>query len=295
MEKNYNLYSLIGIGRNASEEAIANRIERIKRLKNDYSEELFKKIEEEYKLFLEDRNLYDKKIGINSDENIDDNQQENKKTYYTNNNFKSSEEKSDNIGVVDKSGVEKTYDPIFDDQYAFVKLANESYLKKKKEENDIINQREAERSYKIYKESNGEIPRTVFLNVIRGNVGKVIAEEFISFVEAEHSPLIAYEDVFTGEVLSEEVKEKVKEESHTRLYLCANNILKALETQLTAESLSNDFYLERLIEFLKVYPTDLMVGIMKDIKSNYPVIYEKALNNEKFIESYFESYSMIRG
>ena len=75
----------------------------------------------------------------------------------------------------------------------------------------------------------------------------------------------------------------------------ANNILKALETQLTAESLSNDFYLERLIEFLKVYPTDLMVGIMKDIKSNYPVIYEEALNNEKFIESYFESYSMIRG
>ena len=156
MEKNYNLYSLIGIGRNASEEAIANRIERIKRLKNDYSEELFKKIEEEYKLFLEDRNLYDKKIGINSDKNIDDNQQENKKTYYTNNNFKSSEEKSDNIGLVDKSGVEKTYDPIFDDQYAFVKLANESYLKKKKEENDIINQREAERSYKIYKDEKNK-------------------------------------------------------------------------------------------------------------------------------------------
>lgn len=156
MEKNYNLYSLIGIGRNASEEAIANRIERIKRLKNDYSEELFKKIEEEYKLFLEDRNLYDKKIGINSDKNTDDNQQENKKTYYTDNNFKSSEEKSDNIGVVDKSGVEKTYDPIFDDQYAFVKLANESYLKKKKEENDIINQREAERSYKIYKDEKNK-------------------------------------------------------------------------------------------------------------------------------------------
>lgn len=160
MEKNYNLYSLIGIGKNASEEAIANRIERIKRLKNDYSEELFKKIEEEYKLFLEDRNLYDKKIGINSDKNTDDNQQENKKTYYTDNNFKSSEEKSDNIGVVDKSGVEKTYDPIFDDQYAFVKLANESYLKKKKEENDIINQREAERSYKIYKDEKNKRKQT---------------------------------------------------------------------------------------------------------------------------------------
>ena len=35
--------------------------------------------------------------------------------------------------------------------------------------------------------------------------------------------------------------------------------------------------------------------LMKDIKVNYPAIYEEALENEKFIESYFESYSMIRG
>ena len=34
---------------------------------------------------------------------------------------------------------------------------------------------------------------------------------------------------------------------------------------------------------------------MNDIKINYPAIYEEALENEKFIESYFESYSMIRG
>ena len=45
------------------------------------------------------------------------------------------------------------------------------------------------RVYKIYKESKDAIPRTVFLNVIKGNVGKVIAEEFISFVESEHSPI----------------------------------------------------------------------------------------------------------
>ena len=74
-----------------------------------------------------------------------------------------------------------------------------------------------------------------------------------------------------------------------------NNILKALESQLNDGNIHKEFYIDRLIEFLKAYPIDLMVGIMKDIKVNYPAIYEEALENEKFIESYFESYSMIRG
>ena len=44
MKKNYNLYNLIGIGRNASEEEILDRMKRIERLKTSYSEELWKKI-----------------------------------------------------------------------------------------------------------------------------------------------------------------------------------------------------------------------------------------------------------
>ncbi len=53
--------------------------------------------------------------------------------------------------------------------------------------------------------------------------------------------------------------------------------------------------INRFIEFLKLYPVDLMVGIMKDIKSNYINVYNKAIENEEFVELYFESYSMIRG
>ena len=68
------------------------------------------------------------------------------------------------------------------------------------------------KSYKVYKEQKDSIPRNVFLNVIKGNVGKVIAEEFISFVESDCSPLISYEDVFSCETLSSSVIEKVKSE-----------------------------------------------------------------------------------
>lgn len=150
------------------------------------------------------------------------------------------------------------------------------------------------KSYKVYKEQKDSIPRNVFLNVIKGNVGKVIAEEFISFVESDCSPLISYEDVFSCETLSSSVIEKVKSESHTRLYLSAMNILKTLELNFENDDISEN-NINRFIDFLKSYPVDLMVGIMKDIKSNYINVYNKAIENEEFVELYFESYSMIRG
>ncbi|WP_455537781.1 AAA family ATPase [Terrisporobacter sp.] len=148
--------------------------------------------------------------------------------------------------------------------------------------------------YKIYKDNQNSISRAVFLNVIKGNVGKVIAEEFISFVEADSSPLISFEDVFEGETLNEEVIEKIKKESHTRLYISAINILRILDSRMKEEEKSG-FYVNRLMKFLKEYPIDLMIGIMKDIKNSYEEVYKKAIDNEDFVEVYFQAYSMIRG
>ena len=59
------------------------------------------------------------------------------------------------------------------------------YLNKINEDDIRATPRSYERvskSYKVYKEQQDSIPRAVFLNVIRGNVGKVIAEYFVSFV-----------------------------------------------------------------------------------------------------------------
>ena len=172
------------------------------------------------------------------------------------------------------------------------------YLHKINEDDVRATPRSYERvskALKIYKEKKDSIPRAVFLNVIKGNVGKVIAEEFISFIEAEHSPLISFEEVFAGDTLSEEVIEKVKNESHTRLYLSAMNILKSLEENIKNFGDEDSYYINRFIEFLKEYPVDLMVGIMKDMKNAYLESYKRALENETFVESYFESYSSIRG
>ena len=73
------------------------------------------------------------------------------------------------------------------------------------------------------------------------------------------------------------------------------NILKTLELNIENNESESDYYINRFMEFLKLYPVDLMVGIMKDIKSSYVKVYKKAIENEKFVELYFESYNLIRG
>ena len=172
------------------------------------------------------------------------------------------------------------------------------YLNKFNEDDVRATPRSYERvskSVKIYKDKNGSIPKSVFLNVIKGNIGKVIAEEFITFMESDNTSLISFEEVFAGAKLNEDIKERVKNETHTRLYLAAMNILKEIERNIEGDNSEAMYYVNRFIEFLKEYPVDLMVGIMKDMKSSYPNSYQNALENEDFVEGYFNAYSSIRG
>ena len=170
------------------------------------------------------------------------------------------------------------------------------YLHKINDEDVRATPRSYERvskTYKMYKEQQDTIPRSVFVNVIKGNVGKVIAEEFVSFVESNYNPLISFDDVFSGENLGEDVVEAMKGESHTRLYISAMNILKTLENKINEDE-NVTFLVNRFVEFLGQYPIDLMVGIMKDMKISYNEVYKKAIENENFVDVYFQAYNSIR-
>ena len=171
------------------------------------------------------------------------------------------------------------------------------YLLKINEDDIMATPRSYERIsslYQIYQQQKDSVPRSVFLNVLRGNVGKLIAEAFVSFAESDCRALISFEEVFAGNSLPAEVLEKIKSESHTRLYLSAKNILKTLEATILKGDADTRFFTDRLIAFLQAYPVDLRIGIMKDIKNSYPGVYSHALENESFVESYFEAYRSTR-
>ncbi|MBU3113792.1 ATP-binding protein [Clostridium lacusfryxellense] len=146
------------------------------------------------------------------------------------------------------------------------------------------------KSYKIYRENSDTISKKVFLNILKGNIGNRIAHEFIAFAREDNKPLITYEDVFNGDVLSNDIIETVKKESHTRLYLIAKNILDIMDKK---EIVDKD--IKRFVEFLECYPVDLGIGIMQDIKESNNSVYKLCLENEAFIEMYFKSYNEIKG
>lgn len=172
------------------------------------------------------------------------------------------------------------------------------YLQKTNEEDISATPRSYERIskvYKIYKERKDTIPRSIFLNILKGNVGKLIAEELMSFMEADFSPIITFEDVFTGDSFPESFIERINKESHTRLYISAKNVLKNLEAKINHDTFDRSYYINRFIELLKIYPVDLRVGIMKDIRNSYSEIYKEAIEQEAFVELYFDSYLPVRG
>ena len=128
--------------------------------------------------------------------------------------------------------------------------------------------------------------RDVFMNVIRGNVGKLIAEAFVNFIESDQEPLITFDDVLAavqkpGAIMS--MAEQVKSESPTRLYVAAKNMLHRLNRNSNAEEVHH------FIEFLTLYPGDLRVAVMKDLRNTYERVYAYAIEDDLFIDTFFEA------
>lgn len=141
--------------------------------------------------------------------------------------------------------------------------------------------------YRIYKNQEGtSYSRDVFMNVIRGNVGKLIAEAFVNFIESDQEPLITFDDVLAavqkpGAIMS--MAEQVKGESPTRLYVAAKNMLHRLNRNSNAQEVHH------FLEFLTLYPGDLRVAVMKDLRNTYERVYAYAIENDLFVDTFFDA------
>lgn len=146
-------------------------------------------------------------------------------------------------------------------------------------------------SYKVFLQKKESVPSRILLNIIRGNVGGSIAQEFYNFIENIKNPLIFPEDIFNETSISEEMKARVKKESHSRLYMTAKNILHYIKD---CEDKKDKVRL--FSEFIQNYPQDLKLGIMREIKEDHEEsIYKDFLDDDSFIEGFFQIYNEIEG
>lgn len=140
-------------------------------------------------------------------------------------------------------------------------------------------------SYEYYLENKERIPQKIFYNVVKGNVGASIAQEFINFLGNSKNPILTPEEIFISETLLPEVIDRIKKDSHSRLYLIARNVFKYI-----VENEDKEHKIELFSELLQYYPKDLRLAVMKELKESYKdSIYEKFLMNDNFIELFFST------
>ncbi len=141
-------------------------------------------------------------------------------------------------------------------------------------------------AYKIYVNEKGKYPPKIFYNVVKGNVGASIAQDFISFIENYKSCFIEPKDIFESEIIGQEIRDRIQRESHSRLYIIAKNCIMYLQEHEHSEK-----QISKFSKFLDLYPVDLRMGIMKEIKNDFEEkLYKEFLDNDDFIELFFSCY-----
>lgn len=161
--------------------------------------------------------------------------------------------------------------------------------------NDEFSERATPRSwerisklYSIYENSAQEIDLNIFYNVVKGNVGIDIAQDFISFIENYEKSIISPEDLLNKNYKIDILREEILKANHSKLYVLCKNVL----SYLSEHSYDGD-KLQTLCTMLSLYPVDLTMGILKEIKEEYEEnIYRDLLEEDKFIELFFTCFNL---
>ena len=150
-------------------------------------------------------------------------------------------------------------------------------------------------SYVRYLDKKAHYPQGIFFNVVKGNVGSSAAHDFFNFLENNRNPIIKPEEIFRYKKIPEALKARVKKDTHSRLYLTARNCLNTLAEarEESPEEVKDKVAL--FTEFLQLYPGDLKMGIMQEIKANFEkTLYKDFMNVKSFIDGYIELYQEVK-
>lgn len=141
------------------------------------------------------------------------------------------------------------------------------------------------KAYNVYLKNTGAYSMDIFYNVVKGNLGVSIATDFINYIKNIKNPLIKPEDLFSYMILPMEVKEEIRGESHSRLYILAKNSLRYLSEN------NNEVNRKLFSDLLTCYPKDLRLGIMKEIKGDVKEeVYVNLLHEDMFLDAFFSIY-----
>lgn len=137
---------------------------------------------------------------------------------------------------------------------------------------------------KVLDQSAG-FSREALYHFVRGNVGTRIAQDFLGFLKENENPLLKARDLLILDQLTQSVKDEIAASTHSRLYILMMNLLKEIRGEATPVRI------RRVAQVLLLYPRDLRISLMKEIRSIYRAdLYPLLLADDLFLEAFFECY-----
>lgn len=134
-------------------------------------------------------------------------------------------------------------------------------------------------------DKNPAFSKEALYHFVKGNVGTRIAQDFMGFLKENENPNLKASDIFMLEQITQSVKDEIAASSHSRLYILAINMVKELKGNHRPERV------RRLSEILLLYPRDLRISLMKEIRvMSREDVYAQLLNDDLFLEAFFECY-----
>lgn len=134
-------------------------------------------------------------------------------------------------------------------------------------------------------DENPGFSKEALYHFVKGNVGTRIAQDFMGFLKENENPNLKARDLFALEQITQSVKDEIAASSHSRLYILAMNMVKELKGNLSNERI------RRLSEVLLLYPRDLRISLMKEIRAmSREEVYPVLLEDDLFLEAFFECY-----
>ncbi|NLC65411.1 MAG: MoxR family ATPase, partial [Clostridium sp.] len=134
----------------------------------------------------------------------------------------------------------------------------------------------------VYENKNYD-EKTLY-NVVKGNIGVSVAQEFIAFIKNSKKLKFTPKSLYEMEVISQIIKDEINMSTHSTLYILVKNMLVKLKDD------NREKNRDRFSELLNLMPRDLRISLMKEIQSDYKDIFEDLLDSDNFIEGFFDCY-----
>jgi len=127
----------------------------------------------------------------------------------------------------------------------------------------------------------------------KGVVGQTPATQLISFLRDKGNPITTTKEIFqsTDKEFEEKVLPKIKGDSSTRQFVIIDRSIKYISENIKEfnDKKNGEKKCRRFINVCKVFPKDIMVGVLKNIGVNHKNIHDTLTKYDDYMDLFFDT------